>query len=273
MDKETLLKVQPVLLEMAKDIARVCEENDICCFLYRGTFLGAVRHKGFIPWDDDMDFAMPRADYEKFCRIAPEKLSEKYCFQNWHTDRDYAHPFGKVRKRGTVYVEAKCRRLPENGFYIDIYPLDFAPETEKDRRALNRKLLHLYRMKLMKCKYTPWKENDRIIWVKRIAYLLYQTAALFVSQEMLTRTYERLISAVPESDTYYEQSALSRVTYFRREWCESLAEYPFEDAFFRGPEDYDAVLASLYGDYMELPPEDRRENRHQIMELDFGEEA
>ena len=89
MDKEALRKVQKIQLEMAKDIKRVCEENGIRYFLYRGTFLGAVRHKGVIPWDDDMDFGMLRPDYDKFCRIAPEKLGKEYCFQNWHTDENY----------------------------------------------------------------------------------------------------------------------------------------------------------------------------------------
>jgi len=272
MEREVLQRVQPILLDMLRDIARVCEENGIRYFLYRGTFLGAVRHQGFIPWDDDMDVAMPRADYEKFCRIAPEKLEKSYCFQNWHTDRDYAHPFGKVRKRGTVYVEAKCRRLPENGFYVDIYPLDFGPAEEAAQRTLNRKLLHLYRIKLMKCRYTPWREGEKIIWKKRIGYLLYQTAALFVTQEALVRAYEKIVLAQPESSVYYEQSALPRVPFFERSWCDDLAEYPFADAVFRGPRDYDSFLRSLYGEYMELPPEDRRENRHQIMELSFGDE-
>ena len=72
MEKEILHKVQKIQLEMAKDIKRVCEENGIRYFLYRGTFLGAVRHKGVIPWDDDMDFGMLRPDYEKFCRIATQ---------------------------------------------------------------------------------------------------------------------------------------------------------------------------------------------------------
>lgn len=271
MDRETLKKVQPILLDMVREISRVCEENGIRYFLYRGTFLGAVRHQGFIPWDDDMDVAMPREDYEKFCRIAPEMLGEQYCFQNWHTDRDYAHPFGKVRRRGTLYVEAKCRRLPENGFYVDIYPLDFGPEDPAARQALNRKLLHLYRVKLMKCRYTPWREGEKILWKKRLGYLLYQAAALFVSQEALVRRYEKIVLAQPESGFYYEQSALPRVPWFDRRWCDTLKPYPFEDAFFPGPGDYDAFLGSLYGSYMELPPEDKRENRHQIMELDFGE--
>ena len=271
MEREVLQKVQPLLLEILKDVRRVCDENGIRYFLYRGTFLGAVRHKGFIPWDDDMDIAMLRQDYEKFCKIAPEKLGPDYCFQNWHTDRAYAHPFGKVRKRGTVYVEAKCRRLPENGFYIDIYPIDFGPETPTQQHALNRKLLHLYRVKLMKCQYTPWKEENRTIWKKRIGYLAYQMAALFVSQEWLVKKYEQIVLSVPESSCVYEQSALPSVPYFQRQWCENLAEYAFDDTAFQGPEAYDAFLTSLYGDYMELPPEDKRENRHQIMELSFGE--
>jgi len=270
MDRETLEKVQPILLDIAREIKRVCEENGIRYFLYRGTFLGAVRHKGFIPWDDDMDVAMLREDYDKFCRIAPEKLGKDYCFQNWHTDENYAHPFAKVRKRGTVYVEAKCARLPENGFYVDVYPLDFAPEAEGERKALSARLLHLYRVKLMKCRYTPWMEADRIIWKKRIGYLLYQTAALFVSQKTLVSTYEKWIRSVEETGTVYEQSALPTTYYFDKDWFRELEQYPFEDTSFPGPKNYDACLSSLYGNYMQLPPEDKRENRHQIMEMDFS---
>lgn len=271
MEREVLLKVQPVLLEITKEIKRVCDENGIRYFLYRGTFLGAVRHQGFIPWDDDMDVAMLREDYEKFRRIATEKMDPRFCFQDWHTDANYAHPFGKVRKRNTLYVEAKCAQLPENGFYVDVYPIDFAPESEAERKKLAQKLLHLYRVKLMKSKYTPWMEEDKIIWKKRIGYMLYQTIALFVSQQKLIQTYESIISAVPESGLLYEQSALPRSYYFDKQWCEELAEYPFEDQFFKGPKQYDAFLSSLYGDYMELPPEDKRENRHQIIKMDFGE--
>ena len=92
MERDILVKVQKIQLEMAKDVKRICDENGIRYFLYRGTFLGAVRHKGVIPWDDDMDFGMLREDYEKFCAIANEKLDSQYCFQNWHTDDNYALP-------------------------------------------------------------------------------------------------------------------------------------------------------------------------------------
>lgn len=270
MDQALLRKVQLTQLEIAKEIKRVCEENGIRYFLYRGTFLGAVRHQGFIPWDDDMDFGMLREDYEKFRRIAPEKLGESYCFQDWHTDSGYAHPFGKVRKRGTVYVEAKCRRLEENGFYVDVYPLDFAPVNQGERKKLARKLLHLYRMKLMKSGYTPWMEGERVVLYKRLGYLPYQAVALLTGQKQLIRAYDTLVAAVPESDTVYEQSALPIAYYFDTDWCRELTDYPFEDTCFPGSRDYDACLSALYGDYMQLPPEGKRENRHQIMEMDFG---
>lgn len=269
MEQSVLKRVQPVLLEMLREIDRVCQENGIRYFLYRGTFLGAVRHQGFIPWDDDLDVAMLREDYEKFCAIAPEKLDMRYTFQNWHTDPQYAHPFGKLRKRNTMYLEAKSGNpLKENGFYVDVYPLDFVPE---DYRALARKLMHLYRLKLMKSGYTPWQEGTKTIWKKRIGYLAYQTAALFVSQKQIIDRYEALIFAAGKSSRVYEQSALPRDYLFDVQWCRELKPYAFEDGMFPGPMDYDAFLSTLYGNYMELPPEGERENRHQIIRMDFGE--
>ena len=271
MDRETLRKVQLTQLEIAKEIKRVCEENNIRYFLYRGTFLGAVRHQGFIPWDDDMDFAMLREDYDQFCRIAPEKLGERFVFQTWHNSKNYAQPFGKVRKRGTLYIEAKSGALDENGLYVDIYPLDYAPEDQKERDALAQKLVHLFRLKLMQGRYKPWMEEDRILWVKRLGYLAYQAAALLIPRKTLIRAYESLALGYGEGETLYEQSALPVAYYFDRKQYEDSAMYPFEDTCFPGPKDYDGVLRSLYNDYMTLPPENKRENRHQIETLDFGE--
>lgn len=270
-DRETLLKVQPVLLEIAREIKRVCDENGIRYFLYRGTFLGAVRHRGFIPWDDDMDFAMVREDYEKFRKIAPEKLGKNYCFQDWHTEERYPLPFGKVRKKNTVYFEAKSKRLEENGFYVDIYPLDYAPEDSRERKLLGRKQVHLERLLLMKSHYTPWQEEDRINYKKRLGYIPYQLLAALCSRKRLVETYDR-ISKGNTGNMLYENSGIAGVHYFQADWCRNLSLYSFEDDRFYGPLDYDSCLTQLYGDYMTLPPEDQRENRHQILEIDFGKE-
>ncbi len=272
MERDVLRKVQMVQLEIAKEIRRVCEENDIRYFLTDGTFLGAVRHGGFIPWDDDLDMGMMRSDYEKFCRIAPQKLKPEYYLQTWYTEPNYGLPFGKVLKRNTVYLESKkTRRLQENGIYVDIFPYDYVPEDPAQRRKLAEQMLSIYRMKLMKSGYQPWMENDRIIWKKRIGYIYYQVKSLFVGQKELARDYDTLAVALHNSDMVCEQCALLNPPYYERRLVEELADYTFEGETFKGPKNYHEYLTNLYGDYMTLPPEDQRENRHQIVELDFGE--
>lgn len=270
MEQEVLRKVQLCQLEIAKEIKRVCEENGIVCFLCCGTFLGAVRHKGFIPWDDDMDMGMLREDYEKFLRIAPHALHSRFCIQTWYTDPNYALPFAKVRMRGTRYLEAKSTELQENGFFVDIFPFDYAPETLEEQKSHAGKLCSLFRTKLMRSHCKPWMENDRILWKKRIGYLYYQMRSLFISAEDIARRYDTLACSLPESSKLCRQRGLSRLDVYDCAWYQEFAEYPFEGEVFLGPKQYDAVLRSQFGDYMTLPPENERENRHQIQEIDFG---
>lgn len=272
MEPELLRKVQFTQLEIAKEIKRVCEENGIAYFLSDGTFLGAVRHQGFIPWDDDMDMSMLREDYEKFFRIAPEKLKPEYCVQSWYTDPNYGLPFGKVMKRGTVYLESKkTRRLQENGFYVDIFPVDALPEDPEEQVAYAKRLMKLYRMKLMKSGYKPWMDCDRVNWVKRIGYLYYQFLALFQDGEKLAKAYDALATACPKGKWVSMQWGQSRLIPFADSLVRELVDYSFEGETFAGPKDYDHYLRTQYGDYMTPPPEAERGNRHQILEIDFGE--
>lgn len=272
MEKDILRKVQLAQLEIAQEIKRVCEENDIPYFLCDGSLLGAIRHQGFIPWDDDMDIGMLRRDYERFCSIAPEKLKQEYCLQTWYTDPNYGLPFAKIRKRNTLYLEAKSSLLQENGFFVDIFPFDFVPEDPQERAALANKLLQIYRVKLMKSRYTPWMENDKIIWKKRIGYLYYQFKAIFANQDALARAFDALATSVAGSSTVCEQCAASVPMCYPYDVCSELEDCVFEGERFRGLRQYDAFLSGTYGDYMQLPPEDQRENRHQIVQLNFGDE-
>ena len=273
MERDILRKVQLIQLEIAKEIRRVCDENNIRYFLTCGTFLGAVRHQGFIPWDDDMDLGMLRSDYEKFCRIAPQKLKPEYCLQTWYTDPNYSLPFGKVVKRNTVYLESKkTRKLQENGFYVDIFPYDYAPEDSVELDRYVAKLLNIYRVKLMKSGYKPWMEEDRIIWKKRIGYVYYQLQSLFSGQMELARNYDTLAVSIHNSSVMIEQDAQPKAYWCPAEIFNEFAEYTFEGETFTGLKDYDTYLKQFYGDYMQLPPENDRENRHQIVEIDFGEE-
>lgn len=271
MEQEILRKLQLAQLEIAKEIRRVCEENHIRYFLCCGSFLGAVRHQGFIPWDDDLDIGMLREDYERFCRIAPEKLNPEYCVQSWYTDPRYALPFAKVRKRGTLLLERKSIHLEENGIYVDVFPFDNAPREAAEQKKLARKLVTYFRIKLMKSGMRPWMENDRIVWVKRIGFIPYQLLSLLGSHEKWIDCFEKAARSVPAGEILCRQRAWSKLDCYDRAWCEDLASYPFEGEQFPGPRDYDAFLTSIFGDYMTLPPEGTREDRHQIVRLDFGD--
>lgn len=270
MERELLRKVQLAQLEIAKEIRRVCRENEIGYFLCCGTLLGAVRHRGFIPWDDDLDLGMLRSDYEKFCRIAPEKLGERFCLQSWYTDDKYALPFAKVRMRGTEFLEAKSTILRENGFFVDIFPFDNAPAEESAQSAHAGKLGSMFRMKLMKCGWKPWMDGDKINWKKRLGYGLYQLKALPVSSRAISEQYDALAASPEQSGLLCRQRGLFKLECYERRWYESCVEIPFEGEAFRVPENYDAVLRTQFGDYMTLPPEGERENRHQIVKVDFG---
>ena len=176
-----------------------------------------------------------------------------------------------MRKRGTLYLEAKSHRLEENGFYVDIFPYDaVSPDAEKRQETAGR-LLKIYRTKLMKSHYQPWRENEKILWKKRIGYLYYQARALFADQESLAKAYDALATALPENGYVCEQSAMTKPDAYEKAWCQALTDVTFEGETFKAPAEYDKFLTTLYGDYMQLPPENQRENRHQIVQIDFGD--
>lgn len=270
MNKELLREIQLVQLEIACEIKRVCEENKINFFLSDGTLIGAVRHHGFIPWDDDLDIGMLREDYNRFAEIAPAALNEAYVWQSWTNDEHYALPFGKVRKRNTLYLEEKTQHLQHNGFYVDIFPFDFAPDSEEERLQLLKKRMALSRCILIKENYKPWMENGRINWKKRIGYLWYQLVAIHYSKQTLIQEYEKGVAAAVPSKWVYEQFGDSHIHYYHVEWLNKTVEGDFENKDFPIPVGTDNFLREEYGDYMQLPPEEERENRHGIIKVEFN---
>ena len=271
MDRTLLRKVQLTQLEILREVNRVCSENHIRWFLCCGTLLGAVRHQGFIPWDDDLDIGMLRQDYERFCALAKEKMDPRFCIQSWHTEPDYPLPFAKVRMRNTLYIEEKSIPFQENGFYIDVFPFDSAPENPSEQAAHAAKLNELFRIKLMKSGYKPWLEKNHVNWKKRIGYLFYQMKAVHYSQRELAESYDELAKSVPETKTLCRQRGLRKLECYPAHWFRNLGVCSFEGEQYPVPADYDAVLRAQFGDYWILPPEDSREDRHQIIRVNFGD--
>ncbi len=274
MDRETLRKVQLVQLDIAKEVKRVCEENGIKYFLDSGTLLGAVRHRGFIPWDDDLDMAMLRDEYDRFCRIAPGKFRPEYFLQTWETDPEYPYGFAKVRKLGTVYIEASSQRSEaHHEIYIDLYPYDHFPDEARDIRRQARGILTWKHAMWMKGGLTPWKAWDEPgrrfkSWMACVP--LRGIAALHSRDDMIRR-FDRAMRLYNDKETMrlYEQTGgtVYGKWVISASCVDDYVSLQFEDDVFACPRDWDLYLKQIYGEYMRLPPENQRENKHRIIEV------
>ena len=272
MDNETLRKVQLAQLEIGKEIKRVCDENGIKYFLDSGTLLGAIRHKGFIPWDDDMDMGMLREDYERFIEIAPKELKPEYFLQTWKTDKSYPYAFAKIRKKGTVFIEAVSQKTnAHNEIFVDVFPYDIYPDDETVRTKLTKKIMLLKYSLWMKDGMTPWLRHKSVLDRLLVKYVPHYFYALTHSRDAMIAEYEKLMPMhnAETSKYYVEQSG---GTPFGKwiiptECFKDFIEVKFEDTMFLVPEKYDLYLKTVYGDYMQLPPVEKRGNWHQIVEV------
>lgn len=270
MDKETLRRVQLTQLEIAKEIKRVCEKNGIEYWLDSGTLLGAVRHKGFIPWDDDLDIGMKREDYEKFKKVAINDLSSKYYFQDWLTDKNYGLPFAKVRKKNTLYIENKGQNSKAAcGIYVDIFPYDnYGNDSIHQGKPI--KIIKLLIQN--KAKIQVWRENEGINYKKFFQHLPFVIASKFCNRSKLISKHDKL--ATMYNNETCEYLFIQGISNYGK-WTipvsafDEMIDMEFEDTVFKVPKGYDLYLTHGYGDYMQLPPEDKRENRHQIIKVKF----
>lgn len=277
MDSETLRRVQTAQLSIAKEIKRICDKNGIEYFLDSGTLLGAVRHKGFIPWDDDMDIAFTRENYNRFIEAAENDLGEEFFLQTWKTDKNYPLPFAKVRLNGTKFIEnANEKAQIHQGIYVDVFPYDVWPEKKRNQKKLWRKRLLIQSMLMMKCHYLKFKSDTaKKYLLKIIMFTFVRFFSLFRSKSSLIKSYEKTTYKFNriESDEIYEQTVNFKFGYWviPKSCFENAIELDFEDEKFNCPGNYVEYLTKVYGDYMTLPPEEKRAVGHNIIEVDFGD--
>lgn len=276
-----LKKLQVKELEILKDFQKICEENKLPYFATGGTAIGALRHEGFIPWDDDIDVVMLREDYEKFMKIAPSIMGEKYEFMTAETEEKYPLMFGKMILKGTRFVESAYEQANYPlGIFIDIFPYDKTSEDQKERKYLQKKTWFWGRMHVLSLITQPvlpdslpaWKKKVSLLGCKCIHYLL---KIIGMTPKKTNRYYLKwaLKFQNSDSDLYIDYSYInSEKLMVRKKDIFPLIMKPFEDTTVSLVREYDKFLRPDYGDYMKMPPEEERHN-HYASFIDFGDEV
>ncbi len=259
-------------LDIAKAVVSVCDKHNLTYYMLGGSMLGAIRHKGFIPWDDDIDFGMPRDDYEKFLELAPQELPGYLKMVNYRNDPNYMYYITRILDTQTKVIE---ERIGNESKYtnasIDIFPIDGTPNNSLLRKIYFFRVL--YHRALMSLCYKDSIDRKRKR-SKKERLLLWVMEKIPV--EKLTTPYkqkckiDKLLRSQPIEGAKYIgniMGAYRTKEIVPAEYYGEGAMYPFEDTQFRGLAMYHEYLSYTYGDYMQLPPEDSRKTHFKILEI------
>lgn len=258
--KEDVRRIQLAEKEILSEFDSVCKKAGLSYYLIAGTLLGAVRHGGFIPWDDDVDVGMPRKDFERLQKACREHLAQGYTLQSPDSEKDYPFFFYKIRKDGTELKEGYLKTVHmQQGVYIDIFPLDGCPATD-----FGGKLLFKWVQLLTSCRMAQVNAEHRCGYKKKlmrgIHCVLQRTPRAVIpflwksTVWVLNGLFHKKLCTVCGRHGYPAET-------YRTEWFDDRVQLPFEGDAFPAPAGWDAMLTNLYGDYMTLPPEAERE-RH-----------
>ena len=256
-----LQELKIVETELLRQFIRVCKQLNVNYYLLGGTLLGAVRHQGFIPWDDDIDVGMLREDYDKLMREGQALLPEGLFLQNHVTDPDYPHNFGKLRNSRTTFVEYSMKdRAMNHGVYIDIFPLDYYPE--KNRRWF------WFRNMLLRLRITYAFSADILRPVTRLLRVF--TLPLLPSLRGAIAKRETLFRSVTSGSRIANHcGAWGAKEIVPAHWYGEGTDVTFEGLTVRAPKEYASWLTQVYGDYMQLPPEEKRIPHHFVDAFDL----
>lgn len=261
-------ELQQVQLSILQEMDRVCRKNGIRYFLFSGTLLGAVRHKGFIPWDDDIDVVLLRDEYERFVNLPQEEFGPNFFLQTNDSDPEYLNVYAKLRRSDTTYVESYMdHKRINHGVFIDVFPMDGVPS--------NRWLQAIFWYPISVLGYTAslkaFKKEPKPHLI--FPFMLFKMLSP-VGGGTLMRAYGRLMGmfsiqrARKVGFLTHAGFPLRHVVY-EKAWFDRVVELEYEGLRFPAPGEHHKVLTQLFGDYMSPPPEDKRVSHHGATLIDL----
>ena len=266
MDQQTIRKLQLEELNMLKEIDRICERHGLTYFVLGGTLLGAVRHKGFIPWDDDLDIAFKRDEYEAFLKYAQEELPPPLKVIHLKNDPKYIYAFGRVINPNIKLRREFTKNQTVQSLWVDVFPLDTAPGKGIKKFIWDKELYILRGIRNIACFSEIIDTKKKYHGIKKLIVsiaLRTNIEKLFDIHRSVERLDRFLTGWASDSNTRIGNplGAWWYKEIFPIEYYEDTVRLPFEDMEVTCPKEYDAVLTQIYGDYMTPPPEDKR-NKH-----------
>lgn len=258
LSEEQLAQLKSTELQILKAFDELCKTHGLTYFITAGTLLGAVRHKGFIPWDDDIDVIMPKKDYKKLAGVCKKSLPDGLFLQNSRTDKGYPFHFSKLCKLGTEVYFPFLKGVEMNkGIHIDIFPADKCPS--------NKKIAGFLFKWMSAVTYALIAKQDADFdfdYTKKSARLLYKILRIlprvmvvalrdFVISFVGLFCSGRILATVSGGHGYPKET-------YNAEWFTDKVMLTFEDGEFPAPKGYDKLLTNMYGDYMTPPSEDDR---------------
>lgn len=268
LEQEKMDLVHRGIIETVQVFTKICDENNLKYLMTGGTLIGAVRHQGFIPWDDDMDIFMPREDYEKLLKIPQERLNENIKIKHY-TNKDGNNQYLTIKFENSDYKITKksFEKIVKENLFIDIFPLDGFPNNFF--LSVCHKISLKWRMQMIRLARLQFYDKDQEISkkmnpLKKVLYGLDKFTRVFSSMNYVKQISK--FEAELKKYKYFESEkcffAMGPYGMFREIYPKKLFEetkmYKFENIELRGVIDYDRHLRQVYGDYMKLPPEEKR---------------
>ena len=266
--EKELRQIQEIQQDLIREVVRICRKCGIHFNMVGGTMLGAVRHKGYIPWDDDADIGFLRAEYEKFREVCKTELNhEKYYIQDLRDTKGYRWGYGKLRRKNTEFVRLGQEFLPiEKGISIDLMPFDNVPDKWVARK-IHFFCCFLYRKIFWSAVGSKIEKSP----YKRIVYKIM----CLMPMDAVIKSYQRFVDVGQRKKTQLVRILTfptpKGIYGYERKWYTHLAKYQFGEMTLPGAYDYDGYLHTKYGNYMELPPVEKRK-MHPVSKLKLLEE-